>query len=77
MNEAVTRAEYIDPALAVAGWGVVAGSRIRREYPITQGRIEGHGKRGKPLMAVCVGVSQHQTGGIFIRSWLLHDESFL
>ena len=51
MNEAETRAEYIDPALAVAGWGVIAGSRIRREYPITQGRIEGHGKRGKPLMA--------------------------
>ena len=51
MNEAETRAEYIDPALAAAGWGVVAGSRIRREYPITKGRIEGHGKRGKPLTA--------------------------
>ncbi len=51
MNEAETRAEYIDPALTAAGWGVVAGSRIRREYPITLGRIEGHGKRGKALMA--------------------------
>ncbi|RFC32789.1 MAG: type I restriction enzyme, R subunit [Candidatus Nitrotoga sp. SPKER] len=49
MNEAETRAEYIDPALAAAGWGVVEGSRIRREYPITLGRIEGHGKRGKAL----------------------------
>ena len=46
MNEAETRAEHIDPALAKAGWGVVEGSRIRREYPITLGRIEGHGKRG-------------------------------
>ncbi len=41
MNEAETRAEHIDPALAEAGWGVVEGSRIRREYPITLGRIEG------------------------------------
>src|SRR6266436_3714596 len=51
MNEAETRAEHIDPALAAAGWGVVEGSRIRREYPITLGRIEGHGKRGTPLIA--------------------------
>ena len=51
MNEAETRAELIDPALAAAGWGVVEGSRILREYPITPGRIEGHGRRGKPLTA--------------------------
>ena len=51
MNEAETRAEHIDPALAAAGWGVVEGSRIRREYPITLGRIEGHGRRGKSLTA--------------------------
>src|SRR6185369_10957457 len=51
MNEAETRAEHIDPALAEAGWGVVDGSRIRREYPITLGRLEGHGRRGKPLTA--------------------------
>ena len=51
MNEAETRAEHIDPALAAAGWGVVDGSRIRREYPITLGRIEGHGRRGKSLTA--------------------------
>jgi type I restriction enzyme, R subunit len=51
MNEAETRAEHIDPALKAAGWGVVEGSRIRREYPITPGRIEGHGKRGKALTA--------------------------
>lgn len=51
MNEAETRAEHIDPALQAAGWGVVDGSRIRREYPITLGRIEGQGRRGKPLTA--------------------------
>ena len=51
MNEAETRAEHIDPALKAAGWGVVEGSKISREYPITLGRIEGHGRRGKPLIA--------------------------
>ena len=51
MNEAETRAEHIDPALTAAGWGVAEGSRIRREYPITLGRIEGHGRRGKALKA--------------------------
>lgn len=51
MNETETRAEYIDPALAAAGWGVVEGSRIRREYAITQGRLEGFGRRGKSLTA--------------------------
>jgi len=49
MNEAETRAEHIDPALKAAGWGLVEGSRIRREYSIAPGRIEGHGRRGKPL----------------------------
>jgi len=51
VNEAETRAEHIDPALEAAGWGVVEGSRIRREYPITLGRLEGYGRRGKPLSA--------------------------
>jgi len=51
MNEAETRAEHIDPVLRAAGWGVVEGSRIRREVHITLGRIEGHGRRGKPLIA--------------------------
>ena len=51
MNQAETRAEHIDPALKAAGWGVVAGSRIHREYGITLGSIEGHGRRGKALTA--------------------------
>jgi type I restriction enzyme R subunit len=51
MNESRTRAEIIDPALLAAGWGVVEGSRILREHGITLGRIEGHGRRGKPLTA--------------------------
>jgi type I restriction enzyme R subunit len=51
MNEAETRAEYIDPALKAAGWGVVEGSRIRRGYTIAPGRIESQGRRGQPLIA--------------------------
>jgi type I restriction enzyme R subunit len=51
MNEAETRAEHIDPALKAAGWSVVDGSRVLREYPITLGRIEGFGRRGKALTA--------------------------
>jgi type I restriction enzyme R subunit len=51
MNEAETRAEHIDPALKAAGWGVVEGSKILREYSISPGRIEGNGRRGKALNA--------------------------
>ena len=51
MNETQTRGEHVDPALKAAGWGVVEGSRILREHPITPGRIEGRGRRGRPLTA--------------------------
>ena len=51
MNEAETRAEHIDPALKAAGWGVVDGSRVRRDYMISPGRIEGQGRHGNPLRA--------------------------
>ncbi|MFM4992084.1 EcoAI/FtnUII family type I restriction enzme subunit R [Aeromonas veronii] len=50
-NEAETRSDHIDPMLVAAGWGITPGSRIRREYPITLGRLEGNGKRGKALSA--------------------------
>jgi type I restriction enzyme, R subunit len=50
MNEAETRAELIDPALKEAGWGVVEGSRVRREF-ITQGRLLGAGQRTQQEIA--------------------------
>ncbi|HHQ4721277.1 EcoAI/FtnUII family type I restriction enzme subunit R [Aeromonas veronii] len=50
-NEAETRSDHIDPMLVAAGWGGTPSSRIRREYPITLGRLEGNGKRGKALSA--------------------------
>jgi type I restriction enzyme R subunit len=51
MNEADTRANLIDPKLLAAGWGIVEGSRIQREFPITAGRILVGGKRAPPLKA--------------------------
>lgn len=60
MNEAETRAEYIDPLLRAAGWGVNEGSQIRREYAITLGRLEGGGRRGKSLTADYVLVYRNQ-----------------
>jgi type I restriction enzyme R subunit len=73
MNEAETRAEHIDPALKAAGWGLVEGSRILREYPITLGRIEGHGRRGKALSADYVLVYRnHKLAVIEAKAW---DES--
>ena len=70
MNEAETRAEYIDPALAAAGWGVVDGSRIRREYPITLGRIEGHGRRGEALTADYVLIYRtHKLAVVEAKAW--------
>ena len=51
LNEEETRAELIDPQLKESGWGVVEGSRIRRNYPITRGKIEVGGQRSKPLEA--------------------------
>jgi type I restriction enzyme R subunit len=70
MNEAETRAEHIDPALKATGWGVVEGSKILREYSITPGRIEGHGKRGKALIADYVLVYRnHKLAVIEAKAW--------
>jgi type I restriction enzyme R subunit len=70
MNEAETRAEHIDPALQAAGWGVVEGSRILREYPITLGRIEGQGRRGRALTADYVLVYRnHKLAIIEAKAW--------
>ena len=70
MNEAETRAEHVDPALKAAGWGVVEGSRISREYPITLGRIEGHGRRAKPDIADYVLVYRdHKLAVVEAKAW--------
>ena len=59
MNEAETRAELIDPALKTAGWGVVDGSRVRREV-ITLGRLQGAGTRARQEVADYVLVYRNQ-----------------
>ena len=51
MNESQTEFEYIDPALREAGWGIVEGSRVRKQFPITQGRLLGQGRKSQPLKA--------------------------
>jgi type I restriction enzyme R subunit len=51
MNEAETRAELIDPQLTSKGWGIVEGSRVLREYHITDGKIQSNGQRGIRLKA--------------------------
>ena len=45
MNEAETRAEFIDPQIKKAGWGDVEGSLVRREFKITNGEIKPGGIR--------------------------------
>ena len=60
MNEAETRAEHIDPALAAAGWGVIEGSNILREHNITQGRLGGLSRRAKMLTADSILVYRNQ-----------------
>ena len=70
MNEAETRAEHIDPALKAAGWGVVEGSKILREYRITEGRIEGRGQRGKADIADYVLVYRNtKLGVVEAKAW--------
>ena len=51
MNEAQTKHDLIEPALREAGWGIVEGSRLRLEFPITKGRLIGQNKRATPLFA--------------------------
>jgi type I restriction enzyme, R subunit len=70
MNEAETRAEHVDPALEAAGWGVVEDSKIPREYSITLGRLEGLGRRGKPLTADYLLVYRnHKLAVIEAKAW--------
>lgn len=51
MNEAQTKHDLIEPALREAGWGIVEGSRLRLEFPITKGRLIGQNKRATALFA--------------------------
>ena len=70
MNESETRAEHIDPALKAVGWGVVEGSRILREYRITQGRLEGQGRRGDADVADYVLVYRnHKLAVVEAKAW--------
>ncbi len=72
LNEAETRAEHIDPALKAAGWGVVEGSRVRREH-ICPGRIEGHGRPSKAEIADYVLMYRnHKLGVIEAKAWDKH-----
>jgi len=70
MNEAETRAEHIDPALKAAGWGVVEGSRILREFHITLGRLQGGGVRSNPDIADYVLVyKNHKLAVVEAKRW--------
>jgi len=60
LNEAETRAELIDPLIKIAGWGVIEGSRVERESVISQGRLQGAGKRSKKEIADYVLVYRNQ-----------------
>ena len=53
MNEADTRAEYIDKQLEAAGWktDIDTGVRVRREYNINAGEIRASGMRTGQLKA--------------------------
>ncbi len=64
MNEAETRAELIDPALKTAGWGVVEGSRVLREFHITAGKIQTGGVRAKPMIADYILVYKNRKIGV-------------
>jgi type I restriction enzyme R subunit len=72
LNEAETRAEHIDPALNAAGWGVVEGSRVRREH-ICPGRLEGFGRRAKAEIADYVLMYRnHKLAVIEAKAWDKH-----
>lgn len=64
MNEAETRAEYIDPKLKQSGWGEVEDSKILREYRFTDGRIQVGGTRSKPEIADYILVYKNKKIGV-------------
>lgn len=64
MNEAETRAEFIDPKLKASGWGEIEESKILREYRITEGKIKSGGLRGKPEIADYILVYKNRKIGV-------------
>jgi len=64
MNEAETRAEYIDPKLKESGWGEIEGSKIHREFHITDGKIQTGGTRAKPEIADYILVYKNRKIGV-------------
>jgi len=64
MNESETRAEYIDPKLKSSGWGIVEGSKVPREFRITDGKIQTGGIRAKPEIADYILVYKNQKIGV-------------
>ena len=74
-NEAETRAELIDPALKDAGWGEFDGSRVRREFTITLGRIQTGGRRSSSDIADYV--LEFQGHQLFFRRILFGLMSFV
>lgn len=70
MSEAKTRPEHVDPALKEAEWTVIDAIRILREYGMTSGRLEGLGRRGKPLTTDYVLVHRtHKLAVIEAKAW--------
>jgi len=64
MNEAETRAEYIDPKLKASGWGIIEGAKVLREFRITEGKIQTGGTRSKPEIADYVLVYKNRKIGV-------------
>jgi type I restriction enzyme R subunit len=64
MNESETRAEYIDPKLKASGWGEIEGSKILREFRITDGKIQTGGTRAKPEIADYILVYKNRKIGV-------------
>ncbi|MEA3463530.1 MAG: DEAD/DEAH box helicase family protein [Patescibacteria group bacterium] len=64
MNEAETRAEYIDPKLKASDWGEVEGSKVLREFRITDGKIQTGGTRSKPEIADYILAYKNQKIGV-------------
>ena len=64
MNESEARAELIDPKLKASGWGEVEGSKVLREFRITDGKIQAGGVRGKPEIADYILVYKNQKIGV-------------